>query len=70
MEMQTKPKAEGVFIFMNSEYCFVSFRLADLSVEYELEKAPGLPELLSVIVNREDVEAIINKPVSGSCSVL
>ncbi|KAL8616663.1 hypothetical protein ACOMHN_031645 [Nucella lapillus] len=37
-------------------------RLADLSVEYELEKAPGLPELLSVIVNREDVEAIINKP--------
>ncbi|XP_070208772.1 IQ domain-containing protein H-like isoform X2 [Littorina saxatilis] len=37
-------------------------RLADLSVEYELEKAPGLDELLSVIVNREDVEAIINKP--------
>jgi hypothetical protein len=44
--------------------CF--FRLADLSVEFELEKAPGLAELLSVIVNREDVEAVINRPVSRS----
>ena len=40
-------------------------RLADLSVEFELEKAPGVAELLSVIVNREDVEAIMNKPVSS-----
>lgn len=37
-------------------------RLADLAVQFELEKAPGLPELLSVIVNREDVEAIVLKP--------
>ncbi|KAK7478399.1 hypothetical protein BaRGS_00030324 [Batillaria attramentaria] len=37
-------------------------KLADLAVEFELEKAPGIPELLSVIVNRDDVEAIIFKP--------
>ncbi|XP_005098111.1 IQ domain-containing protein H isoform X2 [Aplysia californica] len=37
-------------------------KLADLSMEFELEKAPGVAELLSVIINHEDVEAIINKP--------
>ncbi|PVD19960.1 hypothetical protein C0Q70_20454 [Pomacea canaliculata] len=37
-------------------------KLADLSIEYELEKAPSISEFLSVIVNREDVEAIISKP--------
>lgn len=34
-----------------------------MSIEYELEKAPSISEFLSVIVNREDVEAIISKPV-------
>lgn len=37
-------------------------RLADLSMEFELEKAPDVADLLSVIINREDVEAVINKP--------
>ncbi|CAL1540597.1 unnamed protein product [Lymnaea stagnalis] len=37
-------------------------KLADLSMEFELEKAPGNDELLNCIINREDVEAIINKP--------
>lgn len=32
-------------------------------MEYELEKSPSLAELLSVIINREDVEGIINRPV-------
>ncbi len=40
------------------------FRLADLSIEFELEKPPSLEDLLTVIVNREDVENIINRPVS------
>ena len=38
-------------------------RLARLSERYQMEKMPDLPELLSVIVNREDAEAIINMPV-------
>lgn len=37
-------------------------RLADLALEYELEKPPSVVELLSVIINRDDVENIINKP--------
>ncbi|XP_059161513.1 IQ domain-containing protein H-like isoform X2 [Physella acuta] len=37
-------------------------KLADLALEYELEKSPGIAEMLCVIINREDVEAIINKP--------
>ena len=40
------------------------FRLADLSIEFELEKVPTVDDLLTVIVNREDVENLINKPVS------
>jgi len=38
--------------------------LADLALEFELEKPPSISELLSVIINRDDVENIINKPVS------
>ncbi|BFY98989.1 hypothetical protein BsWGS_02029 [Bradybaena similaris] len=37
-------------------------RLADLSVEFELERRPDVTQLLSVIINRKDVEAIIKKP--------
>lgn len=37
-------------------------KLADLAVEYELERAPGIHELLSVIVNKDDVEGLIFKP--------
>ncbi|XP_021362303.1 IQ domain-containing protein H-like isoform X2 [Mizuhopecten yessoensis] len=37
-------------------------KLADLSLEFELEKAPSVDDLLTVIVNREDVEVIMNRP--------
>lgn len=37
-------------------------RLADLAEEFELERAPGIEDLLSCIVNRDDVENIIFKP--------
>ncbi|KAK7010096.1 IQ domain-containing protein H [Biomphalaria glabrata] len=37
-------------------------KLVELAMEYELEKSPSLAELLSVIINREDVEGIINRP--------
>ncbi|XP_076101914.1 IQ domain-containing protein H-like isoform X2 [Mytilus galloprovincialis] len=37
-------------------------RLADLALEFELEKAPSIREILSVVINRDDVENIINKP--------
>ncbi|XP_071965031.1 IQ domain-containing protein H-like [Antedon mediterranea] len=37
-------------------------RLADLALEYELEKDPSIPELLSVIINKDDVEALIRRP--------
>ncbi|KAK3096782.1 hypothetical protein FSP39_003245 [Pinctada imbricata] len=37
-------------------------RLADLALEFELETKPEIDDLLCVIVNREDVEAIIGKP--------
>ncbi|XP_074650955.1 IQ domain-containing protein H-like isoform X2 [Tubulanus polymorphus] len=36
--------------------------VADLSYEYELEKLPTVDDLLGVIVNREDVEALMYKP--------
>ena len=39
------------------------FRLADLAEEFELERAPSFDDLLSCIVNRDDVENIIHKPV-------
>jgi len=39
-------------------------RLADLAEEFELEQPPSLDDLLSCIVNRDDVENIIFKPVS------
>ena len=45
--------------------CRCFFRLADLSLEFELEKAPTIEDLLTVIVNREDVESIIRRPVSS-----
>jgi len=44
-------------------------RLADLSLEFELERPPAVADLLSIIVNREDVEGIIQRPV-GSTTVL
>ena len=51
-------------------YCYainlalILFRLADLSLEFELEKPPGIADLMSVIVNHEDVAGIICRPVS------
>ena len=39
-------------------------RLADLAEEFELERPPSIDDLLSCIVNRDDVENIIFKPVS------
>lgn len=46
--------------------------MADLSLEFELERPPSIIDLLSVIVNREDVENLINRPVSThyGCSAL
>lgn len=40
------------------------FRLADLAMEFELERPPTVDDLLTVIINREDVEALIGRPVS------
>ncbi|KAL4227848.1 hypothetical protein ACF0H5_013286 [Mactra antiquata] len=37
-------------------------RLADLAEEFELERPPGIEDLLSCIVNRDDVENVIFKP--------
>ncbi|XP_069138728.1 IQ domain-containing protein H-like isoform X4 [Argopecten irradians] len=37
-------------------------KLADLSLEFELERAPSVDDLLTVIVNREDVEVLMNRP--------
>ncbi|KAK2189579.1 hypothetical protein NP493_102g04042 [Ridgeia piscesae] len=42
--------------FINGE------KLADLALEFELEKPPTVQDLLTVIVNREDVENIIRRP--------
>ena len=42
-------------------------KLADLSLEFELEQFPTTADLLTVIVNREDVENIISRPVSTYC---
>ena len=39
-------------------------KLADLALEFEMELQPSVDDLLSVLVNREDVEAIIKTPVS------
>lgn len=38
-------------------------KLADLALEFDLELRPSLTELLTCLVNREDVEALINTPV-------
>jgi hypothetical protein len=43
-------------------YNFID-RLADLAEEFELERPPSIDDLLSCIVNRDDVENIIFKPV-------
>lgn len=47
-------------------YLFIltCFRLADLAMEFELERPPTVDDLLTVIINREDVEALIGRPVS------
>ncbi|XP_041366539.1 IQ domain-containing protein H-like isoform X2 [Gigantopelta aegis] len=37
-------------------------KLADLSMEFELERPPSIEHLLCVIVNRDDVEAMVTKP--------
>ncbi|XP_052701435.1 IQ domain-containing protein H-like isoform X2 [Crassostrea angulata] len=37
-------------------------RLADLAMEFELERPPTVDDLLTVIINREDVEALIGRP--------
>lgn len=33
-------------------------------MEFELERPPSIDDLLTVIINREDVEALIGRPVS------
>jgi len=38
-------------------------KLADIAMEYELERAPSHDVLLTAVVNREDVEALIKAPV-------
>lgn len=40
-------------------------KLADLALEFELEQQPSEDDLLGVIVNKEDVQSIIKRPVSG-----
>lgn len=40
--------------------------MADLSIEYELELVPNEEELLHCVINREDVEELIRKPVRRS----
>ncbi|KAL5004265.1 hypothetical protein ScPMuIL_017721 [Solemya velum] len=37
-------------------------KLADLSLEYELERPPSKDDLLSVLINRDDVEDVVFKP--------
>ena len=49
---------------LNNYPCTFPRRLADLAMEYEMELVPSQSDLLSVIVNREDVENIIRRPVS------
>lgn len=39
-------------------------RLAELALEFELEQQPTVNDLLTAVVNREDVETMINTPVS------
>lgn len=39
-------------------------KLAELALEFELELQPTVNDLLTAIVNREDVESLINAPVS------
>lgn len=39
-------------------------KLADLALEFELEIQPTINDLLTAVVNREDVEAMIKSPVS------
>lgn len=39
-------------------------KLADLALEFELEQQPTAEELISVLVNQEDVETILKTPVS------
>lgn len=45
-------------------FMLTCFRLADLAMEFELERPPTVDDLLTVIINREDVEALIGRPVS------
>lgn len=46
------------------DWLFLAFRLVDISVEFELEQRPTVDDLLQVIVNRDEVEKLIRKPVS------
>ena len=39
------------------------FRLADLAIECELQKAPSNEMLLTVFANRDDVECALIQPV-------
>jgi hypothetical protein len=41
-------------------------KLADLSLEFELEQIPTNEQLLSVLVNKDDVQNIIKRPVSDN----
>ncbi|WAR06286.1 IQCH-like protein [Mya arenaria] len=50
------------FLSFKQHYCLTWGRLADLAEEFELEIVPSLDDLLSCIVNRDDVENIIYKP--------
>lgn len=40
-------------------------KLADLALEFDLEIHPSIDELLTVLVNREDVDTLIKTPVSA-----
>lgn len=41
-------------------------KLADLALEFDLELQPTIGDLLTAVVNREDVEILIRTPVSSS----
>jgi len=39
-------------------------KLADLALEFDMEIQPNIDELLTTLVNHEDVKALIKTPVS------
>ena len=45
-----------------SSFSILTYRLADLAIEYELDKQPTQQDLLNVLLNLEDVRALISRP--------